>query len=416
MRVWPCLLAGLLLTVPLSAQAGFRGEVDLEAGHYRNRSDSLDAALGFRTHDDQDLKVRLMWTGELWAGWGLDVAYLPELEHGANLRLADAESMMLSGLSNDPDRAEVFDLTQTITQRGDTRLSHRLDRLALSYSGDHLVLRVGRQALTWGGGLVFHPMDLFNPFPPNATYTAYKPGTDMAYGQWLFENGSDLQAVVVPRREAVTQDLSSTSSSAGLKWHTTFGDASSLDLLLAQDAREHVAGLELTTGWKGATWTAELVPTRLPGGVVTTSWLVNAQWAGTWKGRNISGFAELFHNGLGIDPSAVALAQLPPTLASHLARGELFTLSRYQVAMGGELQWTPLVSIKPTVLYSPADGSFQVLEQTTFSLSQNAILTLGFQEAWGPGRTEYGGLETDLHSGIFVRPPNQLYARLTYYF
>jgi hypothetical protein len=60
-------------------------------------------------------------------------------------------------------------------------------------------VRVGRQALTWGSGLVFRPMDLFNPFSPTATDTEYKPGADMVYVQQVFADGSDLQLIVVPR-------------------------------------------------------------------------------------------------------------------------------------------------------------------------------------------------------------------------
>jgi hypothetical protein len=77
--------------------------------------------------------------------------------------------------------------------------AQRIDRLSVTYSSTHVVLKFGRQALTWGAGLVFHPMDLFDPFAPDAIDTQYKPGTDMLYGQYLFDNGSDLQAVIVPR-------------------------------------------------------------------------------------------------------------------------------------------------------------------------------------------------------------------------
>ena len=33
--------------------------------------------------------------------------------------------------------------------------------------------------MSWGNGLVFQPMDLFNPFTPTAVDRDYKPGNDL---------------------------------------------------------------------------------------------------------------------------------------------------------------------------------------------------------------------------------------------
>ena len=42
----------------------------------------------------------------------------------------------------------------------------RLDRISIGYTGEKTVLRFGRQAISWGNGLLFTPMDIFNPFDP----------------------------------------------------------------------------------------------------------------------------------------------------------------------------------------------------------------------------------------------------------
>ncbi len=64
-------------------------------------------------------------------------------------------------------------------------------------------------------------MDLFDPFAPDATDTEYKPGTDMLYGQYLFDDGSDLQAVIVPRPAHRGGGLTGNASSFALRFHTT---------------------------------------------------------------------------------------------------------------------------------------------------------------------------------------------------
>jgi len=273
------LVCGLLLPAHAAAQSGFRGEVNVEAGYARNSADSLDAALGQRERGNASLNARLIWNGALSSNWSLDTAYVADLRHGGDVALARSQRLLASTLYVDPNRTALWHLDHTASDHGRSYLAHRIDRLSLGYGDARLVLRFGRQALTWGSGLVFHPLDLFNPFAPNATYTAYKPGADMLYGQWLFDSGADIQGVLVPRRDPVSSRLASSQSSAGIKWHGFAGQDGQLgiDLLLARDYRADVLGVGASGSWGGASWSAEVVPTRLAGNGTHTSLLANMQ-------------------------------------------------------------------------------------------------------------------------------------------
>ena len=94
-------------------------------------------------------------------------------------------------------------LISAMCQRDDSSdfILHRLDRLSLGYTSESLVMRLGRQAVTWGNGLVFYPMDIFNPFNPVAIDKDYKTGDDMLYGQWTTYQGNDWQMILLPRRD-----------------------------------------------------------------------------------------------------------------------------------------------------------------------------------------------------------------------
>jgi hypothetical protein len=407
----------LLPAIPAAAQPGFKGEINAEAGYASNSTDSLDAALGEREHRDLDANLRLMWSGAVTSGWNLDVAYLAETRHGGGVALTRSQRMNSPVPYVDADRAALWHLGRTVSDHDQVYTAHRLDRLALGYSGSKLVLRVGRQALTWGSGLVFHPMDLFDPFPPNATYTTYKPGADMLYGQWLYDNGADIQGVMVPRRDPVTSRVAGTQSSAGAKWHGFAGRQGELgiDLLLARDYRTVVFGIGASGALDGASWSTEIVPAQQDGSGMCTSLLANAQYAWNWEGLNVDGYLEYFRNGFGMRGSGYTLAELPAALNERLARGETFTVSRDYLAAGIALQLTPLFSLKPLLISNLNDGSALLIGQAVYSLSQNTNLTAGMQ--WGIGRrgTEYGGLETAVNSNLFAVPANQLYARLTWY-
>lgn len=414
-------LATLYATLSLAvhAQSGFKGELDLQSNYASNAGNSLAAALGEGQHWDQHGWLRLMWSDTSASGWGLNIAYLGQLQQGGGVVLARRQHQLNPAWSIDPHRSALLRLSDVVSDHGQYLVSQRLDRLALSYSGAHLVLRIGRQALTWGGGLVFHPMDLFNPFSPNATYTAYKPGADMLYGQWLFDNGMDVQTVVVPRRNPDTGRLAADQSSAGIRWHGFMGQQQQMgiDVLLAQDYRAKVLGIAVNGALFGTTWTAEIVPTRLVDGGVRTSFLLNTQYAWSWDGRNVNGYIEYFHNGFGVSGIDHTLTSLPKSLVKRFVRGEVFTVSKNYLATGIDIQWTPLLTLKPTVISNLDDGSALLLGQVVYSLTQNTSVTAGLQWGFGGRLAEYGGgLETAPNSGIFVAPADRLYARFTWYF
>ena len=136
-------------------------------------SSALDAAADLRLNLNSRLDA-----------WTLDASW--------QLVGLSADSLPLSGLPNDDRR--LFDLTSIITESREDALLHRVDRLWLGYTSEKAVLRFGRQALSWGNGLFYAPMDLVNPFDPAAIDTEYKAGDDMLYLQYLRDSGDDVQA------------------------------------------------------------------------------------------------------------------------------------------------------------------------------------------------------------------------------
>ena len=136
------------------------------------------------------------------------------------------------------DEFRLFDLTSVITENSNSVLVHRLDRLYVGYAGKKTVIRAGRQAVSWGNGLIYTPMDFFNPFDPAAVDKEYKTGDDMLYGQYLKQSGDDLQAVWVVRRD-IDGDVSSDVDSVAVKYHG-FAGSKEYDLLIAQHFDDNV--------------------------------------------------------------------------------------------------------------------------------------------------------------------------------
>ena len=69
----------------------------------------------------------------------------------------------------------------------------------MTFERDWGLARIGRQAVTWGNGFLFNPMDLFNPFAPTQIDRDYKIGDDMIFTQFPLKQTGDLQLLYVPR-------------------------------------------------------------------------------------------------------------------------------------------------------------------------------------------------------------------------
>lgn len=85
----------------------------------------------------------------------------------------------LSSDAWDIDKRRVFDLTKTSKETDDYILWNRLDRLFVSLKLSWGDIMAGRQAVTWGNGMIFNPMDLFNPFSPSDILRDYKMGDNL---------------------------------------------------------------------------------------------------------------------------------------------------------------------------------------------------------------------------------------------
>ena len=407
----PAALALLLwaAVAPARADEGVHGRFAVQDALEFARADSLGAQLGGQQSNNVLANLRITWE-PVWARWSLTVHYLVTFQHGTDVLVARDEA----GLLGKPPPAWLT-LGNTFIDRGESQALQGLDRLAVGYSAPDFVIRLGRQALTWGSGVVFRPMDLFDPFAPNATDTEYKPGTDMLYTQFLFGDGSDLQLVAVPRPAQPDGAPSADASSFALHWHTLLlGHATTW--MLARDYGDWVGAVGINGALRGATWNLEVVPTVERQGPTRFSALANISNAVTLWQRSATVFAEYFRNGFGIAGGQYDLASLPSDLTRRLARGQLFETRRDYLAAGLTVQASPLLNVSPQLIAGLDDGSCYALASATYSLSDNLDLIAGAQAPLGRSRTEFGGVLLAPGSRMVLAPPGTLYAQIRRYF
>ncbi len=312
------------------------------------------------------------------------------------------------------DRRRLFDFTKVMHDRDKAALLHRLDRFWAGYASEKAVVRVGRQAISWGNGLFYAPMDLVNPFDPAAVDTEYKAGDDMVYLQYLQDSGSDLQAAAVVRRNPLNGEVESEQATVAVKYHGFVGN-SEYDLLVAEHYDDLVLGLGGTWSPGGAVLRGDLVVTDTDSDTYVQL-VANWTYSWTWRGRNMSGALEYHFNGFGqqdgrYDPESLAEN---PDLLERLARGETFTLGRHYLAGSVLIEMTPLWTLTPTLLANIGDPSALLQLVTSRSLSDNVTFLGSLNVPVGPGGSEFGGIESG--DGLYLSTGPGVFAQLAWYF
>ena len=312
------------------------------------------------------------------------------------------------------DRRRLFDFTKVMHDRGKAAALHRLDRFWAGYASEKTVVRVGRQAISWGNGLFYAPMDLVNPFDPAAIDTEYKAGDDMLYLQHLQDSGSDLQFAVVLRRDPVSGDVEQEQATTAAKFHGFAGGAE-YDLLVAEHYDDHVFGFGGIISPGGAVLRGDLVVTDTDSDTYVQL-VANWTYSWTWRDRNMSGALEYHFNGFGqqdgrYDPASLAEN---PDLLARLARGETFTLGRHYLAGSVLVEMTPLWTLTPTLLANVADPSALLQIVTSLSLSDDMTFLGSLNVPFGPSGSEFGGIESG--PGQYLSSGPGIFAQLAWYF
>jgi hypothetical protein len=393
------------------------GHVKYQYTYTDYRSDDLNAILGEDPARDQGIDVRLK--AEAASGpWDATMHYEFLGIHGDSLSvrrrllpLGLAGGGTATGLPDDQRR--LFDLTTTVTDKDRTAAVQRLDRLALGYSGSKGTIRFGRQALSWGNGLVFQPLDFINPFSPIAIDKEYKTGDDMLYLQSAPVPGRDIQAIVVPRRDPATHEIEGDQSTYAVKLRLRVREID-FDILGARHFGDNLAGLGMVRSIGGAVWRFDALYTDSESGRDFWSAVTNLDYSWVWGGKNYYGYAEYFRSGVGESDRADYSAP-NAALAARIERGELFTLARDYAALGLQVELHPLFNLFNNVIWNLNDGSAFVQIRGIYDWRQNVQLMAGVNGGFGDRGDEYGGIPAP-GTNAFVAPGRSVFVRAAYYF
>ncbi len=287
------------------------------------------------------------------------------------------------------DSTALLDLSGRIRTRADYGVYHRIDRLNASLETDTARVVLGRQAVTWGNGLLFNPQDVFSPFSPYEIDRDYKTGADMAYLQAFLKTGDDIECLYVPRRDLETGDVAADHSSLAVRFHH-FADRLEFGFMAAAHFADAMVGIGCSGYLGGAVWRTDIVYTAGGGDTPENyvSFVANIDYSWVWQNRNWYGLAEFFYSGIGEASSADALASAD--LCTRISRGDLFTLGRAYLGAGVQVELTALLTSGLTVIANLDDGSALLQPKAVWDAAENLELTVGGNLGVGGRGEEYG--------------------------
>ena len=388
----------LALLQPAHSQAR---DYDLR-GHIKPQASVVDLPADSRLQDFSDdpmrdvgldLRANLSGYESAWS-WRVDYQLLAQ--QGDQIELAQTYPLAgfrVTRLLDDEHR--LFDLTDQLVDRDDRVVVQRLDRLYLGHSSDRTVIKIGRQAISWGNGLIYNPVDFFNPFDPAAIDTEYKTGDDMLYAQYLLDSGDDLQAVWVVRRDT-DDDVTDEVASLALKYHLFSGEHE-MDLLIAEHYDQQIAALGGSIDIAGAIWRGDLMVTKTDDDSVVSG-VLNWSYSQLAWSHNLTTTIEYFHSGFGIDDGHYDPASLAadPELLARLERGELFTLAQDYLAGAATIELTPLWRLTTSLFRNLDDDSMLLQLVSRHDLQQDLQLLLALNLPTGDDGSEFGGTDSDI--------------------
>lgn len=305
------------------------------------------------------------------------------------------------------------DLAGTLLDESDgttaSLIRYEMDRLSYRRHINDYTVTVGRQAIDWGSGRFWQPLNLFGSFAPTDLDTDYKPGIDAVVADYFPSPFSSLTAVYA----FAPQDQSIVENSGALHYRRQIGELSEVTLVAGSITGNTVFGGSIESAWEGVGWRLEGVHYLLrETDAQALFWIAGMDYQFE-NGTLLS--AEYYDNSRG----AMTEPDLRGMFGDELvAAGLQQQLSRQLIGVGLAHDITPLLTGGYTVLASTlkegdGDNGWSLLHQLnlTYSVSNESDLLISLLLPTGSGLTLLDEPQSE-----FGHIPMSLSVRLRFYF
>jgi len=264
---------------------------------------------------------------------------------------------------------EAIDLSWQLEDT-DLFLQGRTDRVFAQATVGKNTLRLGRQAISFGHGMVFNPMDLVQPFSIATIDNEYKAGIDALRIERYFGMTGQITGVV-----AYSGSWDIEGMTAVLNASTTFGwtDVSLFTGLVRSD-RVVGTGVSTSVGSVGL-HTDVTVTLPDPNAESVDDPFTRLTTGAFWRPFTSSSVtAEYYYQSLGASDSSQYLTFAQ---SDRYARGELWVMGQHYASLAWAQEITPLSSGTIAVIANIGDASMLLSPSWTLSVSDEVQLVAG---------------------------------------
>ena len=315
----------------------------------------------------------------------------------------------------DEDDTSLVDFSSKIKEGERWFSNHRIDRFNLVVNNRFGRVTIGRQAVTWGNGLVFNPMDLFSPFSPYDTQRDYKKGEDSVHFETFLENGNEIEFLYVPRRPAEGRSVKVSSSSAAAKYHIYLNDME-FDLMAAGHYEDIVFGIGYMTPAGSAMLRGDVIYSHAGGDMENNllNIVMNIDYSWVWFKKNFYGCMEYYYSSLGAGDDYSEMFT-DHDLVTRSSRGEIYGFAKNYLSSNLQMEINPLLNLRLLVIANLDDPSSLIQPVLTFSAARNIEIILGSNIAIGGRGDEYGQIPIPL-SDETIDTASNIFFRFTLFF
>jgi hypothetical protein len=253
-----------------------------------------------------------------------------------------------------------------------------IDRLNLKRSVSDTDFTLGRQAIGFGRIVLFSPLDVIAPFPPDALDTDVRPGVDAFRAVHYFGLGGQVGGVAVFGNQRQNDSFLGTFSF----------NLSGVDLLAMTGwlRGRPMGGLGLAGSLSGLGLKGEIAAyggkdVGDPGGDLQDRFAIGAVEGWYRFDNGLVFLGEYLYNGAGGD-SPEDYHRV--AASAPYQEGLTFLLGRHYLLAGPSYEVHPLVTLEALLIWNLADSSFLLRPLADISLSDDLVLQLFW--SWTQGR------------------------------
>lgn len=334
--------------------------------------------------------------------------------HGKFYRQNDSALSGLAVNSSDMFRYKSLSNTEDLSTPSEDseHYIYELDIASLSYHYEKFDVSVGRQAVDWGAGRFWQPMNVFGAFAPTDLDTDYKAGIDSVRVNYYPSTFSSLDFVVAFSPE----DDPTFHESYAAYYRKQFEKLGEISFLLGKVLNNDVQGLAIESEWRGMGLRMEGVHYQLDtNSFIKESalfWFAGADYLFA-NGTLLT--LEYYHNDFGASKESDLATQLTNPL---IFVGIQPNLGEQMLGLSLNKDLNPLLNLNYSVLASELEGvnsssHSTFLHQLNFSYSLNDEADVLFSLLTTNGKRDNF---LTLPQSEFGHVPESVSMRLRYFF